>query len=251
MKLAVMQPYFFPYIGYFQCISAVDKYIVYDKLNYIYQGWVDRNRLVDKSGKIFYIRPQLKDASTSRLISEIQLQPKQFWREKLLKTLKFSYAGAVYFEEALVPITQALAYETEFLSDFNFHSIKCICRFLDIDTELTNMTQGYEMLELELKDTANQRSLETISDLEIKVIRALRICETEKADVFINAIGGKELYDKSIFKKHNIELKFIRANEITYSQFAPNFFSGLSIIDVLMHNGKEGTKKLLTEYELI
>lgn len=250
MKLAVMQPYFFPYIGYFQCIKAVDKYIVYDRLNYIYQGWVDRNRLVDKSGQIFYIRPQLKDASVSKLISEIELQPKQFWRQKMIKTLKFSYAGALHFEETLTLISETLSYETDSLSDFNFNSVKRICSFLDIDTVLSNNMQPYEALERELRNSEEQLNPEEEEKPEIKVIRALKLCDMENASVFINATGGAALYSKPVFKEHGIELKFIRTNPIQYPQFKKEFFPGLSIIDVLMHNGKEGTKRLLTEYEL-
>jgi hypothetical protein len=250
MKLAVMQPYFFPYIGYFQCIKAVDKYIVYDRLNYIYQGWVDRNRLVDKSGQIFYIRPQLKDASVSKLISEIQLQPRQFWRQKMIKTLKFSYAGAPYFDETLALISDILSYETESLSDFNFNAIKSICRFLDIETELTNEMQKYEALERELRNKDEALLEEAEEKPEVKVIRALKLCEMENANVFINAAGGAALYSKPVFKEQGIDLNFIRTNPIQYPQFTQEFFPGLSIIDVLMHNGKEGTKKLLTEYEL-
>lgn len=250
MKLAIMQPYFFPYIGYFQCINAVDKYMVYDKLNYIYQGWVDRNRLVDKSGTIFYIRPQLKDASVSKLISEIRLQPKQFWRQKLIKTLKFSYAGASCFDETLALVSEILSYETESLSDFNFNAIKSICTFLEIGTELTNETQTYEALERELRVKSSELPPDAEEMPEIKVIRALKMCEMEGADVFINASGGAALYDKSVFKDQGIDLKFIHTNPIRYAQFGEEFFPGLSIIDVLMHNGKEGTKTLLTEYEL-
>ncbi len=251
MKLAAMQPYFFPYIGYFQCIHAVDKYLIYDRLNYIYQGWVDRNRLVDKSGQIFYIRPSLKDASVSKLIGEIELQPKQFWRKKLIKTLQFSYAGAPFYEETLALVSNILSYETESLSEFNFLGIKSICEFLEIDTELSNDTQKFDELEKELSGLKEALLMNGEETVELKITRAVELCRIEGADTFINAIGGVDLYPSSFFKEQDVELKFIRTSPIRYTQFTADFVPGLSIIDVLMHNGKEGTKQLLTQYELI
>ncbi len=255
MTIAIMQPYFFPYIGYFQAIQAVDKYILYDDLNYIYQGWVDRNRLVDKGGNLFYIRPQLSNASVTKLISEINLQPTQYWKGKLLKTLQISYAGAAYFDETIKLIKEILSFETLFLSEFNIHSIQLISNHLNITTFIEKAHSNYKLLEEKLREEpANiQDYLRELnqSSLEVKVIRAIKICQIESATTFINAIGGKELYDKNIFKKYDINLKFIQTDEIYYKQFGTNHFSNLSIIDVLMHNGKEQTKKILHNYQLI
>lgn len=255
MTIAIMQPYFFPYIGYFQAIKAVDKYIIYDDLNYIYQGWVDRNRLVDKRGQIFYIRPQLEGASVSKLISEIKFQQKQFWKNKLIKTLELSYAGAKHFEETMILIKEILEYDTMYLCDFNFNLIKKISTHLNLNTIIEKADNYYKSLELQLR--ANEKELNQLfpdfmkKNMEIKVIRAIKICEYEKANVFINAIGGTELYDKSVFKEYGVDLKFIQSDSITYKQFSQNHFPYLSIIDVLMHNGKENTKALLNQYQLI
>lgn len=251
MKLAAMQPYFFPYIGYFQCIHAVDKYLIYDRLNYIYQGWVDRNRLVDKSGQIFYIRPALKNASVSSLIAEIDLQPKQFWRNKLLKTLQLSYAKAPFYEETLALVTSILGYETESLADFNFFAIKAICEFLEIRTEVSNDCDKFNDLEQSLSGMKEMMVKNGEETVELKITRAVQLCKIEGADMFVNAIGGVELYPSSFFKEQNVELKFIRTFPIRYQQFNNDFVPGLSIIDVLMHNGKAGTQQLLTQYELI
>ncbi len=251
MKLAVMQPYFFPYIGYFQAINAVDKYIVYDDLNYIYQGWVDRNRLVDKSGTVFYIRPQLINASVSSLISEIELHPKQFWRKKLLKTLSFTYAGADSFKETFNLIQEILLFETNSLSNFNFHAIKKIADYLEIKTQLVQEKTKYKNLEEELRTKRPSSNSEEHEQLETKLVRALEICTTEKATVFINAFGGQLLYKKEDFKKNGIDLFFIETKPYNYKQFTNTFYPHLSIIDVLMHNGKEKTQHLLNNYTLI
>lgn len=254
MKLAIMQPYFFPYLGYFQAIEAVDKYIIYSDLNYIYQGWVDRNRLIDKSGQVFYIRPQLENASVSKLISEIELSKKPFWKNKLIKTLTFSYAGAKHHKETLGLITDILQGTEEKLCEFNFNSTKNICSYLGIKTKLVHETTKYKDLEAQLRspDAIQNHFPEYINnDIEIKVIRALKMCEAEDAKTFVNAIGGRELYSKEIFEQNKINLRFLETKSYDYKQFNESFTPHLSIIDVLMHNGKDRTRELINNYNLI
>ena len=251
-----MQPYFMPYLGYFQAIAAVDKYILYDKLTYILNGWINRNRIRQRNMPPSYIIVPLKNKSSSTLISDIEIDNSKPWQNKILKTLQQAYSKSTYFYEVMPLIEDILSRDFSTISELNCYSIKSICQFLDIKTEIDSDTERFLDLEnklskIELEDYSEFLHLHTLPIK--KVARAIEICREERCDIFINAIGGQELYDKKEFKQYNIDLYFIQMDEIRYPQkcndhsFEPN----LSIIDVLMHNGKEGTKELLNKYTLV
>ena len=254
MKLAIMQPYFFPYIGYFQLINAVDKYILYDNLNYIKEGWVHRNKILI-NGNPFYIIANVKKKSSFKKINRIFLDDDKRWKDKMLKGILLHYKSAPFFDE-VYPFIKILIYnENVIISKYNIHIISEICNFLEIDTIISTEIEQYTDLEKKLEkenftmDNFSHISLEKVSP---KVVRVIEICNKEKASIFINAIGGKILYNKDEFKKNGIDLFFVKTNEIYYSQKkAAKFIPHLSIIDVLMNCGKEETKKLLKQYTLV
>lgn len=256
MKLAIMQPYFMPYLGYFQAIAAVDKYILYDQLTYILNGWINKNRIRQRNMPASLIVVPIKNKSSHTLIANTLIDNSKPWQKKILKSLQFGYSKAACYHEVLPLIEEILSKEYTTISELNCSSIKRICQFLDIQTEIDSDIDRYLDLEMRLVDIeSNDYSRFThLHTMPIKkVARALEICRQEESDFFVNAIGGQELYDKTEFKQYGIDLYFIKMNDIQYSQnctdgsFEPN----LSVIDVLMHNGKEGTKKLLNEYTLI
>ena len=180
----------------------------------------------------------------------------KLWQKKILKSLQLGYGKSAYYQEIMPLIEEILSKEYSTISELNCSSIKRICKFLEIPTEIDSDINRYMDLERQLVDIeSNDYSrFSHLHTLPIKkVARVLEICKAEDSNFFVNAIGGQELYDKDEFKQYGIDLYFIKMNDIQYSQnctddsFEPN----LSIIDVLMHNGKEGTKKLLNEYTLI
>jgi hypothetical protein len=254
MKLAIMQPYFFPYIGYFQAIKAVDKYIVYDKVNFVKKSWIYRNRLLEINKTPFYFSPELKDKSHIKKISEIELSDNQSWRKKILNKIYFNYKKAEYFEEINCLLESIIHSQTDKLSELNFKSITTLCDYLEIKTLISNDNDKYA----ELEDTLQVSFGTTLSNLteqmtirDKKIARILDICKSEKATTYVNAIGGKELYPKKPFVESGIELLFIRTNPYAYKQSSSIFYPDLSIIDVIMHNGKEKTKHLLNNYKLV
>lgn len=257
MKLAIMQPYFMPYLGYFQAIAAVDKYILYDQLTYILNGWINRNRIRHRNLPPSYIIVPLKQKSSYELIANTLIDNSKPWKTKTLRTLQNAYAKASFFSESMPFFEDIFSKDYETISELNCASIKQICEYLDIPTIIDADASNYFELEEELKkvEAGDYSSFPYLSETlpEKKVARAIAICKKESADVFINAIGGMELYDKTEFLRYGINLFFIKMNEFRYSQksndgsFEPN----LSIIDVLMHNGKERTKQLLAEYTLV
>ena len=230
MKLAIMQPYFMPYLGYFQAIAAVDKYVVYDDVNYIKGGWINRNHLIiGGEKKLFTIT--LKSSSPNKLINEIEIGD-DF--KRFLRMVQLNYVKASYFEELFVLLSCICGFENKNLGLFLMNSFQNICNYLDIQTELI-LSSNLE------KDNSLKG--------EKKV---LHICNLLEAKTYTNAIGGQELYSKEEFAQYGIDLKFIKMDsDIAYPQFSKEFVPNLSIIDVLMHNGKEGTKSLLNRYTFV
>ena len=227
MKVAIMQPYFFPYIGYFQLINAVDIFVIYDDVNYIKQGWVNRNRILINN-KVHYFTLQIKGGSSFRKIKDITIGNN---RLKLLKTIEQCYKNASQFENVYPLLTDILTSEEENLSKFLMYSLKKIAEYLGIKTVF--------MLSSEI-------DINTVAKAEDKIIT---ICKKLGAINYINAIGGQELYNKTRFDENSLKLQFLKTNVIQYNQFNANFVPWLSIIDVLMFNDKRTISKYLEEYQ--
>lgn len=256
MKLAIMQPYFMPYLGYFQAIHAVDKYILYSNLSFIKDGWMNRNRILIKDGKVAIINVPLIHKSSNTFIFDIRIDNTRNWNKKLIKSILLNYKGSQYFEDIYPFFEKLLSKSYNFLYQLNADTIIEISRFMGITTpiEFENRNK-YRELEIQLSnvekgDYTDFEFMQKTKPIK-KVARVLAISAIEKADVFINAIGGQELYDKNEFASYGIDLKFIKTGDINYPQFSKEFVPNLSIIDVLMHNGKEATRQLLNEFTLI
>ena len=231
MKLAIMQPYFFPYIGYWQLINAVDKFVIYDNIQYTKKGWINRNRYL-KNGKddIFTISLK-KDSDFLNIVDrEISLN---FDKKKFLAQMQNAYYKAPYIKQIMPLLEEIIYYDSTNLFEYLLYSINKVCNYIEIKTPII------------VSSTFEKNSL-----LKGKE-RVLDICKLEHTSTYINAIGGQELYDKEEFKKHNIELKFIKTKPIVYNQFDNEFVPNLSIIDVMMFNSVEEIKHFLGEYELV
>lgn len=250
-----MQPYFMPYLGYFHAISAVDKFILYENLSFIKDRWMNRNRILLKNGDISLITVPLLKKSSNKTISEIRIDNNQQWKLKLLKTIYLNYTGSLFFDETYPFLEKLFEYPYDFLHQLNAHSIKLIADHLNINTQLDYNNDCY--LELEAKlDKIDEYDFSEFPDVKIahaskKVVRIIEIAKKEGANVFINANGGQTLYHKDEFSSFGIDLFFIKSDQITYHQFSEEFVPDLSIIDVLMHNGKEKTTNLVKKYTLV
>ena len=227
-----MQPYIFPYIGYFQLINAVDKFVIYDDVNFINKGWINRNRILN-NGKDSLFSIPLKEASQNKLINEIEVNWDSAWKSKFLKTLEQCYKKAPFYQETLLIIQETFSIDHEPISKVIEYNLRLICGYLDIKTEIISSSAIYENTHLKAQE------------------RILAICLQEKATQYINPIGGLELYDKDFFEAKNINLNFIKSKSIEYPQFKNEFVPWLSIIDVLMFNSKEIVKDFLGNYELM
>jgi hypothetical protein len=232
VKLAIMQPYIFPYIGYFQLINAVDKFVILDDVNYINKGWINRNKILSNGSEHLFTIP-LKEASQNRLINEIELSDDSKWAGKFLKTIQFNYKRAPFFETVFPVIERIILNSEKSLSLFIYDSIIKINSYLDINTTLILTSALYQNRNLKGQD------------------RILDICIREKASTYINPIGGTKLYSKEMFSENMIELHFLNTKPIKYIQFGDEFVHLLSIIDLMMFNSKEKIQFFIGQYELL
>lgn len=231
MKVAIMQPYFLPYLGYFQLINAVDVFVLYDDVNYINKGWINRNNILINNKATLFTIP-LSQSSQNKLICENQLVEDEKWKVKFLKTLSYSYNKSPYFKDTYSILEEIIRYNEINLSKYIHYSITRICKHLGIDTKLISSSSIYHNNHLNGQD------------------RIIDICIREDADLYINAIGGKQLYDKSSFNRNNIELCFLETNSIKYLQYGNDFIPNLSIIDLLMFNSLDDIRAFLDDYTL-
>lgn len=214
-----MQPYFLPYLGYFQLIAAADLFIVYDNIKYTKKGWINRNRMLLNGEAATFSLP-LKNASDSLDVNQRELSP-QFDAKKLLNQLKAAYRKAPYFQETLPLLEKILGCTESNLFDFILHSLGACCQHLGITTPIRRSS-----------DIAVEHALKSQE-------KVLAICHATGAHQYLNAIGGVELYQRDTFLAQGIELQFIRTRLLPYPQFGAPFVPWLSIIDVMMFNSPE------------
>lgn len=227
MKLAIMQPYLFPYIGYFQLMNAVDEFVVYDNIQYSKKGWINRNRILVNGTDAYITFPLKKDSDylnvKDRYLSDNWAQE----RKKTLNRITESYRKAPYFKEVYPLLEKIVLFEENNLFKFTYNSLILLKEYLGIKTEFSISS-----------DISIDHSLKS----EKKVIE---ICKAKKADTYINPIGGLELYKKEEFKKEGIDIHFLKTTNVNYKQFDNNFVPMLSIIDVMMFNAMENITKMI------
>lgn len=252
MKLGMNQPYFFPYLGFYQLIEAVDRFVIYDNLNYIQYGWINRNRFLVVGGEPAYFNALTEESSPNKRIRDIKLSSKTNWRRKLLNTFFLNYKKCPFFAETYDLIETIVRHETDSLSELATRSITQVCQYLRITTDIVE-NPIFEELEASLKTGDFSAAFPTIqlARPERKVFRVIAVCHMMKAAEFRNAIGGQALYDKSDFQANGVDLYFLRSRDEPYQQTTSQYYPGLSITDVLMNCGKEGTIKRLSNYDLV
>ncbi len=227
-----MQPYIFPYIGYFQLVNAADKFIIFDDVNFIVRGWINRNKILVNNKEHLFTIP-LQGASRNKLIKDIEIAADNVWKPKFLKTLERSYKNSPYFYETFGLISDIVSVNEVNLSKLVYRSLTEINRYLDIKTAIAESSFAY--------NNSHLRNQERIID----------ICRAENSNEYINPIGGKEIYSKTLFEKNHVKLSFLKPDAIIYKQFNDNFTESLSIIDIMMFNPKDKIREYLNDYELV
>lgn len=236
MKVAIMQPYFFPHLGYFSLIKQTDEFILFDTVQFIRHGWIERNRVLKQQGDWQYIKVPLKKHSSGTIIKDIEIKNDQVWKEKILQQLIHYKRKAPFYEETIETLRSALDIETDSIVKLNENVIKVICNYIGFKV---NMRVFSEMA------------------LPIKEVNApdewaLNICKSlGDIDEYWNPEGGLEFFDKTKYLNAGINIKFLKMNVIEYSQKQQSFESGLSIIDVMMFNEANKINAILDDYKLL
>ncbi len=233
MKLGIMQPYFFPYIGYFQLINAVDAFVVFDDVNFIKKGWINRNNLLVNNQAYLFTLP-IKGMSQNRKINETELSIETNWKGGLLETIKQNYKKAPQFHEVYPIIESSILSKINNIAQYNFVQIQTICEYLNIFTRFIPSSSVYNNSQLKGQE------------------RIIDICIKEKATCYLNPIGGTALYNKEAFDNHNIGLYFLKPIAFEYKQMNNSFLPYLSILDTLMFVDRDKIKnELFPKFELI
>ena len=224
-----MQPYLFPYIGYWQLVNAVDFFVLLDDVNYINKGFINRNSLLINNKK-FKFTLELKGASQNKIIKNINIGSNS---EKIIKTIFHAYKKSPNFNKVYNLINKTLKYsDNSNLADTLFNSIDDMINYLGIKTKL------FRSSDIEIND--NLKGQEKI----------IEICKSFNCSYYLNNISGSKLYDPFTFSKNGIKLNFLKAKVMRYAQFNNEFIPNLSIIDVLMFNDLEKTRAMLLNYEI-
>jgi hypothetical protein len=231
--IAIMQPYFLPYIGYFQLIDAVDIFVIYDDVNYINRGWINRNRILLNNADRFITIP-LSKASQNKLINEIKITDDAALQQKnILEQIKQSYKKAVSFEEFYPIVEKIILNPEQDLVGYLTNSLKEICNYLGIVFK--------PLLSSSIEKDNSKKGQSKI----------IEICKKLEAGRYINPAGGVDLYDKNSFESEAIDLKFISTKPIIYQQFKEDFIPYLSVVDLLMMSSKAQAKIFIKNYDLV
>lgn len=227
MKLAIMQPYFFPYIGYFQLINTADAFVIYDNIQYTKKGWVNRNRIL-VNGKDDYITlPVKKDSDYLNIVERKLADSFADDKIKMLRRITESYRKAPEFGNVFPVIEAAINSSSENLFEYIYQSLQQVCNFLNIKTPFIVSSTVPANHQLKSQE------------------KVIAYCQVLGAAEYINPIGGVELYSKEAFHQHNIKLSFLKSTEIVYPQYKNEFIPWLSIIDVMMFNSREKIQQYL------
>ena len=228
MRVAIMQPYLLPYIGYFQLMSVAHQFVVYDNIKYTKQGWINRNRIVSNGQESFFTIP-LKAERDSASIVERSIAD-SFNPKKMLNKFRGAYQKAPFFKETFPLLERILTHKAENLFDFLFHSLHTTAEHLLIPDNLVVSSSVTANHQLRGQD------------------RVISICDALGATEYINPEGGVDLYSRAAFAMEGIELKFLKSKPLKYEQNCEPFLPKLSIVDVLMFNSRDTVTQLIQEH---
>ena len=234
MKVAIMQPYLFPYLGYWQLIKSVDTFVILDDVNFIKRGYINRNSILVNNNVHMFSVP-IDKPSQNKLIMDTKLKFSRNEKEKFLKSIYLSYKKAECFETVYDKLKKIVLFEENDLTTYIENSLIEISRYLGIETEFKRSSDIYTSYNVKGEQSIIEK------------------CKNLGANVYINPIGGISLYNREKFLNEGIKLHFIqmKRDKIIYKQFSENFIDNLSIIDVLMFNTKDTILEMLDCYELI
>ena len=235
MKLGIMQPYFFPYLGHFALLNYIDKWVVFDSVQYIYHGWINRNRILHPSGEKWqYITVPLAKHARNTPIKDIAISSTFDWKSRILGQLLHYKRTAPFYKETMAVIEECFSSDIDHISKLNVSILKLVCITLNIKFDYNIYS------EMNISPEGEPEPGDW----------ALQISEKLHADEYVNPAGGKEIFEKNKFAEKGIKLSFLSLNNVIYNQFNGSFIPGLSIIDVMMFNDTPAIQKYLNNLEI-
>lgn len=237
MKLALMQPYLFPYLGYFTLMKLSDKFIVFDSAQYMKGGWVNRNRVLhpNLNEDPLYISVPIQRSSVDTKIKDMKINDKQNWKQKIIGQLQTYKKIAPNYNEVLDFVNECFKFETDSLAEMNVFLLKKTCEYLGLPINMDILSE----LNLNLEEVNESDEW------------GLNVAKAFGAETYINSPGGRSFYDSEKYKQNHIKLEFIQSHLIEYEQNRDRFEPGLSILDVMMFNNNDQIHKMLDEYEVL
>jgi len=232
-SISIMQPYIFPYIGYFHLIESCETFVFYDDVNYIKRSWINRNRILLNEKDFLFIIP-ISKISQNKFINELKPIIDEKWKKTFFKNLEHAYRNAPYYKGVIEILEETFKTDYFDITDLCIKSIEVV----------------YTYLEKEFQYIKSSNFSSETKGMK-KADRLIAITKKAGYNTYINAIGGQSLYSKEYFKKNKINLSFIKSNSIQYKQYNNNFIPNLSIIDILMFNDKDTVKHFFNNFELI
>mgnify|MGYP001592379643 CR=1 FL=1 len=229
MILAINQPYFLPYLGYFSLIKHSDQFILFDTPQFIRHGWIERNRIQKQNEGTLYFRVPLVKHKRDTAIKDVKIRSNENWRFKILAQLVTYKKKAPFYSEVIELLSQIFRIETESIVDLNRHSLQIICNYLGIKTPILVWSE----MEVEIKEVQSPDEW------------ALNICQALDADTYINPRDGISFFDTKKYQVGGVEIKFLNFVPTEYKQLNDEFIPFLSVIDALMFNDKEQINKML------
>lgn len=230
-----MQPYFFPYIGYFQLINYADKWVVFDIVQFIRHGWINRNRILKPGEGQQYITIPLKKYRRETSIKDILISDKADWRNRIFRQLEHYKKKAPYYTQVMEFLEDCFSAENTKIVELNTRFLEKTCKYLGIKFDYSVFSE----MNLEIGHISHAGEW------------ALRISEVLKAYEYVNPLGGIEIFNKKQFEKADIDLKFLKTNLKEYNQRRSAFESGLSIIDIMMFNNPKEINEFIDDYTIV
>ncbi len=231
MNVAVMQPYLFPHLPYFQLVHAVDRFVVLDDVQYISRGWINRNRILGQHGPLRFTLP-LYQASQNREIRELERADDERWQRRFFSTLHHSYRRAPHFESTMDLVDRVFQHGERRLAPWLLNGLRLVGEQLGIPDRFVASAAVY--------NNGHLKGVQRIMD----------ICAKERATCYVNGAGGRGLYERSTFEGRALQLRFVDPLPRPYRQLGLPFVAGLSILDVLMFNSAAEIEEHLASYSL-
>jgi hypothetical protein len=231
-SVAIMQPFFFPYLGYFSLMKHTDNWIVFDDIRYSNQAWGNRNRILKHPEGWAWINVPVKDHKRETFYSNILIQNEINWKRKIINQFEYYKIHAPFYKDVLKIIQEVFSEDFSHLVDLNIHAMKKVCEYLKIDFKYTKFS------EMNLG----------INSVQHPGQWALEICKAIKSTNYVNPCEGHPIYDKKEYDDAGISLQFIINRVSPYDQKRAEFEARLSIIDVMMWNSVERVNELIDDF---